>query len=367
MTTDQESNLLPPGTRLLHIGPQKTGSTALQAAFHAARSALLDHGVVYAGSDTRPRKAGWAVLGTNPRGRKVPDPAAWTQLVEEVRDAGDARVLVSNEDFGRADSAVAERIVRELGQGRPHVVLVARRYDRLLPSQWQERVKAGEQLDYESWLRIVLDPAKAGRWRHRVVWSAHDTVASVERWAEHAGIENVTVIVANDADHGRVPRTFERLLGLPPGTLTLTPDTSNRSLTLPEAELVRRINGLFKAEDWTDEAYHRLIQGGLVMHLRTTASAPEDPPIPPVPPWAGDRVAELNAVRVDGLRRTGVRVIGDLDELLAHETAEAIPEPATISLAAATTALEGTLRLAMMRERKLRARVEKFRSQADQG
>jgi hypothetical protein len=358
LTTEKTSILLPPGTRLLHIGPQKTGSTALQAALHSARDTLLEHGVVYAGSDTRPRKAGWAVLGTTPRGRRSPDPSAWTRLVEEVREAGDARVLVSNEDFGRADSSVAARIVRELGQGQPHVVLVARRYDRLLPSQWQERVKAGEQLDYESWLRIVLDPAKAGRWRHRVVWSAHDTVASVERWAEHAGMENVTVIVADDADRARIPDTFERLLGLPGGTLRLTPDTANRSLTFAETELVRSVNGLFKKQGWTDEAYHRLVQGGLVMHLRTTAAAPEDIRIPPVPRWAADRVAELNAARVDGLRQSGVRVIGDLGELTANESSEEdIRPPAMISLAAASTAMEGTLRLAMKREKRLRQRL----------
>lgn len=290
MTTDQESILLPPGTRVLHIGPHKTGSTALQSALHAARATLHEHGVVFAGPDTRPRKAGWTVIGTAPRGRKVPDPVAWTQLVEQVRGAGSARVFVSNENFGRADATVAARIVQELGQGQPHVVLVARRYDRLLPSQWQERVKAGERLAYEAWLRFVLNPANAGRWRHRVVWFAHDTVASVERWAEHAGIEDVTVIVADEDDHGRLPRAFELLLGLPRGTLDLSPDRSNRSLTLAEAELVRSVNGLFKQEGWTDEAYHRLIQGGLVAHLRSTAPAPEDSPIPRVPEWASNHL-----------------------------------------------------------------------------
>lgn len=61
-----------------------------------------------------------------------------------------------------------------------------------------------------------------------------------------------------------------------------------------------------------------------------------------------------------------MRVIGDLDGLGVIETAtEQTSQPTTISLAAATTAMEGTLRLAMKREKRLRERVDKFRPQGN--
>ena len=41
--------LLEPGTRLLHIGPHKTGTTAIQGALHLARGRLAAAGVVYPG------------------------------------------------------------------------------------------------------------------------------------------------------------------------------------------------------------------------------------------------------------------------------------------------------------------------------
>ena len=41
--------LVPEGARLVHIGPYKTGSTALQSALHQARPVLADHGVRRAG------------------------------------------------------------------------------------------------------------------------------------------------------------------------------------------------------------------------------------------------------------------------------------------------------------------------------
>ncbi|MCW2852073.1 MAG: hypothetical protein JWM84_1737, partial [Nocardioides sp.] len=59
---------------------------------------------------------------------------------------------MSDENFARAESPVMERIVTELGGPEGHVVAVARRLDRLLPSVWQERVKSGHAGDFETWL-----------------------------------------------------------------------------------------------------------------------------------------------------------------------------------------------------------------------
>ena len=46
--------LLEPGTRLLHIGPHKTGTTAVQGALHLARERLAAEGVVYPGRGRQP-------------------------------------------------------------------------------------------------------------------------------------------------------------------------------------------------------------------------------------------------------------------------------------------------------------------------
>ncbi|WP_156388560.1 hypothetical protein [Nocardioides sp. Root151] len=342
---------LPRGSRVIHIGPPKTGSTALQHALHASRDALTDHGVVYAGDDVRPRRAGWALMGAAPRGRTMPPPSAWTDLVDEVGAAGDSTVLVSNEDFGRANDHQAGRIVRELGQGRPHVLMVARRYDRLLPSYWQELVKGGEQMAYHEWLRVVLQPT--GGPRHRRIWLPQSTPSVVERWAGHAGLDNVTVIVADEARNRMAPDAFEQLLGLPTGLLDLSAEHSNRSLTLPEAELVRRINHVFADGGWSGELYHQVVQNGVVLRMRRAAPAPTDARVPGIPAWAVERIAELNRQRVEGLQALGVRVIGDLDLLDRVEVDEGTdPEPSTISLDAAAQAVEGAIRMALRRERK---------------
>src|SRR3954452_8721099 len=106
--------LLPEGARLLHVGPQKTGTTSIQVALAEARDQLSAHGVHYPTGDHRRRRAGWA-LGL-PGGPKDVPIEEWDDLVAEVRGAGPVRVCVSDENFARAESQVVERIARDLGE-----------------------------------------------------------------------------------------------------------------------------------------------------------------------------------------------------------------------------------------------------------
>ena len=60
--------LLEPGTRLVHIGPHKTGTTAIQGALHLARERLAAEGVVYPGRGRQPL---WPILAVT--GQPSPD------------------------------------------------------------------------------------------------------------------------------------------------------------------------------------------------------------------------------------------------------------------------------------------------------
>ena len=95
-----------PGSILLHIGPHKTGTTALQSGAASRRPQLAAEGVTYPlhkGKDHHSaaamaaggRKWGWVDRG----GHYVPE-ERWTSLVEEVHakfddraPTGDARAL----------------------------------------------------------------------------------------------------------------------------------------------------------------------------------------------------------------------------------------------------------------------------------
>ncbi|MCZ0989260.1 hypothetical protein O1M54_32920 [Streptomyces diastatochromogenes] len=51
---------LPAGTRLLHIGPHKTGTTAVQGALFAAKDRLPEYGVAFPAHSRHPMEAALA-------------------------------------------------------------------------------------------------------------------------------------------------------------------------------------------------------------------------------------------------------------------------------------------------------------------
>jgi len=98
------------GARLLHIGPHKTGTTAIQGAFDLARGRLAEYGVVYAGAARQPMRATLAVTGRPAMlGEAQPDMAYWDRLVHSIRAAGDQRVVISSEFFADGDDEAARR------------------------------------------------------------------------------------------------------------------------------------------------------------------------------------------------------------------------------------------------------------------
>ncbi len=368
---DRADLLLPERGHLLHIGPQKTGSTAIQAALHLQRAELREHGVVYPGPGPRPMRAVAAGLGfSTPRGAPAPRQRAWRGLLRQLEEARDLRVCISHEGFGRATDEQARRVVKSLGGPRPHVVAVARRYDRLMPSQWQQRVKAGERRSYDEWLSVVLDPEQSASAPYRNLWVPHDTVGLLERWGAAMGPDGtdaLTLIVSDDSDRGLLFRSFEALLGLPDGLLRPVDDRSNRSLSFSEVEMLRQVNLHFATHGWNDQDYFALVHRGITRALMAAELPAEDPRIPQMPAWAWERLAELSATRVSQLRQLGLRTVGDLDALLldpATRPGDGEVEPVrTISVVTASRVVEGALLGGVAVRRKLARTTRRRRAQ----
>jgi hypothetical protein len=344
---------VPEGTRLVHIGPHKTGSTAIQVALDAARDRLAEHGVAYVTTGSyRPRKAGWALgIRGRPSGTAKPPIRHWRRLVRAVEEAQAPRVCVSNEDFGRATPPQIARLVRDLGGDRVRVVAVARRLDRYLPSQWQERVKAGDERPYDAWLRVVLDTDDPEPdWDRRNVWFSHDVRALVDRWTAVVGPDRFTLVVSDEADHSLIPRTFEAMLGLPEGFVVPDPSRSNRGLSWAETELLRETNQVLEDRGVLRAQRRPLLNAGVLRDMQARPTPP-GPKSPPLPDWAADRLRALGDRRVadvHALAETGVHVVGDA-ELMRMPTdvpvaAPPFPLPA-LDLPVAAQALASALSL----------------------
>ncbi len=337
---DAGALLVPAGARVLHIGPPKTGTTALQGAFWLARDALPRQGVRYPGRSRHPARPMFAVTRRNPPGASEPPPAkVWDAFLADVRQDPGARVMVSSEGFAYASEEAITRVVSDLGPDRIQVVVTLRPLGRLLASEWQQQVQGGMRLAFEAWLEALFDDPAAAH--SRSFWHRHRHDRLVARWAAAAGAERVTVLVVDERDHGKLYRDMEALLGLQAGTLVPGSTLPNRSLTLEEISALRALREVFAAEGRTAAEFDRLVRLQAGPHLKRRVPGPDEHRIE-TPAWALERAAAVAAEMVPALAASGVRWWGDLDGLAApapagapdHVTSD-VPVPAHVGAAIA--------------------------------
>lgn len=346
---------IPEGGVLLHIGPYKTGTTAIQRSLHQHRADLSAHGVLYPGSSPRQRRASWAAVGRSPRGAEPVAMAAWRRMLREVEGASTQRVVVSSEDFTSAPPEAVQGIVEDLGADRVHVLMVIRPLEKLFPSSWQQRVKsARETLTFEEWLHEVL--AVTETWRARAFWKNQGVEELVGKYAPVVPRDRITMIVSDESDRSQQMRTFEALLALPAGLLTVG-DHQNTSLSFDRTELLRQVNVLGVDRDWSEQTRRALIHGGMLADLRRAPGEPGERPIPGLPSWAVERVSELNSERAELVRTSGCRVVGDPDQLaIPPRAGDSEPAPAQVSLTLAAACVAGVVDAVGRREAKARRR-----------
>ncbi len=307
----------PERSRVFHIGPQKTGTTALQRAATEQRQVLLDHGVYYPGRDTAfnqryevaalvGKTIGWKTPGSQP-----PSLQRWDELVEDVRDRPE-RVLISHEYGAGAKVDAITKVADAFGTDL-QVLITLRSLSRLLPSIWQETNKAaGNRGTFDNWLHKVFD---AEHDVHHLVRHRHHQGELIARWADIVGSDRVTVIVLDPSDRSFLFHTVEQLLALPPDLLEGTDEAAqadNRAFTVPEIELFRQFNRAFRSNDtqWLD--YDVLaIRGSVQRVVRHRIPASGEARLT-MPDWAADQADELSAKNAMDVAGSGVRVIGDV-------------------------------------------------------
>jgi hypothetical protein len=176
-------------------------------------------------------------------------------------------------------------------------------------------------------------------------WKRHRHDQLVGRWAEVVGNERVIAVVADERDPGFVLRTFEALVGLPEQTLDVHEDRSNRSLTWPEIEVVRRIQAVLEDVGVDGPLRQGLVLYGAAPAIRERVPLPGEPRIE-TPGWAVDEAVRIGTEMTEGIAGSGVRVVGDLARLATtperRPAASELPPDAWPDIAA--QAVRGVLR-----------------------
>ncbi len=320
--TDQVPPLVA-GTRLLHIGPHKTGTTSLQNSIRANREEILRQGVYYGAPEGRlaSNRIARSLLRMpfkNPN--EVVDYREWEDQVTRVRASNASRVIVSGEEFSFCEKREIQTVLNDLGQDRVHVVVTVRPLAKVLPSQWQLDLRGSfTSSSFDEWLGWTLKPRGARRiaqligvphpfwFRHR-----HDQLAA--RWADAIGADRVSVVVVDDRDHRVLLTAFERLLGLSAGTLLSVDGKSNPSLSAQEIAIILRVQQLLQERGliFADRVRSRQIQRRL-LSIRPRFATDQKITLPQ---WAVSAVNDLSHSVYDGLLASGVRIIGEPELLL---------------------------------------------------
>ncbi len=323
---------LPDGTTLVHIGPYKTGTTAMQGALWAARPQLAEHGVAYPGEMAHEIDAAMAVaLGHVSPGKNLElFRQRWFDLLGEMRETRPRIGVLSSEVYCEATDDGARAVLDELGP-QTHVVITVRPLVRLLGSQWQQYTQNITIGPYDAWLRTILGDSglpESGETTPSF-WRRHRHDRLVERWVDLVGADRVTVIVVDDRDRRGLPATFEHLLGLPDGMLEPPADKANRSLTYPEVMLMREVVARTTRPPWVSADHGRFIRFGAARGLQ---AVPPDPTAERLltPDWAIDRALEIGGAMAERIAASGARVVGDLDLLSDRALAPAVGENAPV-------------------------------------
>jgi hypothetical protein len=337
---------LPERTRLFHVGIPKSGTTALQMAAAAGRDELARQGVLYPGLGISQRSAVLSFMGRrwgwDDEG--VPDRSHWDRLMAEIEAEQAKRILFGHEFAAEAKDAKAAAFVDAIGENC-HILITLRSLGAILPSAWQQYVKAGVTLSFDDWLQAVIgDPPDRAVTKRFHVRNNQGRV--VRRWAKAAGSDRVTVIVADSTRPRLLLDSVEQLLALTPGTLAdqrTTGYSANRGMTMPEAELFRALNERIEGQDVSWDDYERIMRDGA--QRRVLEQEAPDGERPVLPEWAAARAEELGRRHVEQIAATGVSVIGDLGQLSerAPSRTSADDSVETVPIDLAAEALAGAL------------------------
>lgn len=326
-----EAEALPDGSRVLHIGLPKTGTSTVQKALHAARVDLGQHGVVYAGSAKHSYSAAKSAVGqANQPWMPANADRMWDRLADEVRTSDARCTILSSEVLSSADSGQVAEIVARVG-GDVQVVVTVRALAPIISSVWQEGLRRQQTRSYPEWLDEVF-PASGGTPKHAAFWRRFDLEHHLRAWGSVVGEDRMTFIVPDPSDRSMLLRSFEHLLALPEGLLQRT-GRDNESLPFPEAELLHLLAEA-SAPDVDRTAWARTV-GGPWSKNRLKSIVPQLAPHPiRVPRGTAERANEATKPWIEAVLSSDASVVGDLQHLLVDP--DTYPEntdvPETISI-----------------------------------
>lgn len=315
---------------LLHIGTMKSATSFLQIALRRNQERLLAAGILYPVTDQF--EAVSDLLARRPSGTPLGD--AGRALRRELKEH-QGMAIMSNEMLAAKEVGAARRLLGALPVDEVHVVLTARDLARVIPSAWQTTLRSGGKTEWTSFAASVcagdagsdLTGRLEGGVRsatvaveaplvdpelHARFWACHDLAAILDRWQQVVPRERITLVTVpgRAAPPALLATRFGSLLGLELDISQMSPRI-NPSLGAHSAELLRRLN-----ERAVDPERLEVRLGVRTVLGRSFAEASRDEPgfglSADLLDWTVKRAQQVT----NDIERSGVRVVGDLEDLV---------------------------------------------------
>jgi len=146
-------------------------------------------------------------------------------------------------------------------------------------------------------------------------WHQHRHDELVRRWGEVFGYHAITAICVDDAEPDRLLRHMESLIGAKEGALGSNQRARNASLDGVTVEAIRRYNLLAEENGVPPELRYLAVTRGAVPQIQQSVQS-DGSRAGRVPAQYADRCVVESTRIVEGLRTSGVRILGNLDELI---------------------------------------------------
>lgn len=303
----------------LHVGAPKTGTTYLQDRLYLNRSSLASHGIRYpVGLHADMFAPALDLIERDWGGQRESVRGEWSSLVGRVRRAP-GTVVISHEILAGAERHQVDRALADLAPADLHLVVSARDLARQLPAEWQETVKHQSGRRFRTFLRRArtTERSDSPMW----FWRAQHLPDVLSRWGGQLPPDRVHLVTVPPAGAPREElwRRYCRALSLDPAWAPQDSDRANVSIGIDEIALLRVLNGQLNRAGLTSADYRSIVRERLV---HQTLAGRRGMRRVTLPPEAYDWVEPIAAEWVEHVQRTGIEVIGDVQDLCP-----ARPEP----------------------------------------